>query len=273
MNIPTALWEVLEPKMKERIMKLRSEIRKKKEQEKNMNKARQNSLPLPSQYANKTSMQLVANLCSQLTQNDSEEDTDDDILTQSYCATTCEDEVEVEVEYKAHLEYANSCSSPSKIYAISDGGADACVVGANAYIASHTERYVHLIGCNPMSTKSSRIPIVTAYLKVKNNHGIPVLLKINEAAYNAGSPITLLSEYQIREHGYIVDSVASKHKTSLNTYGTLRIVLSDDIYLPFVDRGGLMGFEILPVEEGDIDEMHPKYDVFELTSAQKWVPA
>ena len=34
-----------------------------------------------------------------------------------------------------------------------------------------------------------------------------------------------------------------------------------------------MGFEILPVEEGDIDEMRPKYDVFELTSAQKWVPA
>ena len=34
-----------------------------------------------------------------------------------------------------------------------------------------------------------------------------------------------------------------------------------------------MGFEILPVEEGDIDEMHPKYDIFELTSPQKWVPA
>ena len=34
-----------------------------------------------------------------------------------------------------------------------------------------------------------------------------------------------------------------------------------------------MGFEILPVEEGDIDEMHPKYDVFELTSAQRWIPA
>ena len=47
LNIPTALWKVLEPKMKERIMELRSEIRKKKEQEKNMAKARQNSLPLP----------------------------------------------------------------------------------------------------------------------------------------------------------------------------------------------------------------------------------
>ena len=67
--------------------------------------------------------------------------------------------------------------------------------------------------------------------------------------------------------------MASKHKTSLNTYGTQRIVLCDDIFLPFVDRGGLMGFEILPVEEGDIDEMHPKYDVFELTSAQRWISA
>ena len=97
MNIPTALWKVLEPKMREKIMKLRSEIRKKKEKEKNMNKTRQNSLPLPSQYANKTSMQLVANLCSQLTQNDSEEDTDDDMLTQSYCATTGINEVVVVV--------------------------------------------------------------------------------------------------------------------------------------------------------------------------------
>jgi len=36
LNIPPALWKVLEPKMKEKIMELRSEIRKKKEQEKNM---------------------------------------------------------------------------------------------------------------------------------------------------------------------------------------------------------------------------------------------
>ena len=58
---------------------------------------------------------------------------------------------------------------------------------------------------------------MTAYLKVKAHNGVPVLLKINEAGYNAGSPITLLSEYQVREHGYIVDSVATKHKTSLDS--------------------------------------------------------
>ena len=34
-----------------------------------------------------------------------------------------------------------------------------------------------------------------------------------------------------------------------------------------------MGFEILPIEDGDIDEVDRKYDIFELTSTQKWIPA
>ena len=83
----------------------------------------------------------------------------------------------------------------------------------------------------------------------------------------------MLSEYQIRENGYIVDSVATKHKTSIDTVETQRIVLNDVIHLPFEDRGGLMGFEILPIENGDIDEVDPKYDIFELTNSQKWIPA
>ena len=52
------------------------------------------------------------------------------------------------------------------------------------------------------------------------NH--PVLLKIHETPYNKNCPITLLSEYQIREYGLIIDSVARKHKTSYGQYGTQR---------------------------------------------------
>ena len=33
------------------------------------------------------------------------------------------------------------------------------------------------------------------------------------------------------------------------------------------------GFEILPIEDGDIDEVDPNYNIFELTSTQKWIPA
>jgi hypothetical protein len=114
---------------------------------------------------------------------------------------------------------------------------------------------------------------VTAYLKVKAHNGIPVLLKINEAVYNEGSPVMLLSEYQIHNHGYVVDLVATKHKSSLNTYGTQSMVLNDLVQVPFEDRGGIMGFEILPIEPGEIDKVDPKLDIFELTCANKWIPA
>jgi hypothetical protein len=135
------------------------------------------------------------------------------------------------------------------------------VLGANAEVVSHTGRYATLVGYDPKHTRSKRIPIVTAYLKIKAHNGIPVLLKINEAVYNEGSPVTLLSEYQIRNYGYVVDSVATKHKSSLRTYGTQRMVLNEVVHLPFEDRGGIMGFEILPIEPGEIDEIDPKLDI------------
>ena len=34
-----------------------------------------------------------------------------------------------------------------------------------------------------------------------------------------------------------------------------------------------MGFEILPIEDGEIDEVDPIYDVFEITGPKRWVPA
>ena len=126
------------------------------------------------------------------------------------------------------------------------------MLGANAEVVAHTGRYATLVGYDPKHTRSNRIPIVTAYVKVKAHNGIPVLLKINEAVYNEGSPVTLLSEYQIRDHGYVVDSVAAKHRSSQTTFGTQRLVLNNLIHIPFEDRGGIMGFEILPILPGKI---------------------
>jgi len=178
-------------------------------------------------------MDLVANLSSQMTLNDSDDDTDDDMMIQRFCITTTP-----KLEYRIHFEYVKSYASSCKIYATSPGGVDACVVGTNAWITGESCCYAHLIGYDPATTKVHRIPIMTAYLKVKARHGIQVRLKINEAAYNTGSPMTLLSEYQVREHGYIVDLVATKHKTSLDLYGTQCIVLNDAVHIPFEDRGG-----------------------------------
>ena len=86
------------------------------------------------------------------------------------------------------------------------------------------------------------------------HNNIPVLLKINEAVYNKGSPITLLSEYQIRENGFVLDSVAEKHMKAPGVPGSQHLVLNDVLHIPFVDRGGIMGFGILPIEEGKMDK-------------------
>jgi hypothetical protein len=80
--------------------------------------------------------------------------------------------------------------------------------------------------------------------------------------------ITLISEYQARNHGTIVDSVSHRHKTISGAYGTQRMMVSPNVYVPFLDRGGLMFFDILPWELGDED----RFETFEITSDQKWTP-
>ncbi len=127
-----------------------------------------------------------------------------------------------------------------------------------------------MVGYDPNTTKSEKVPIVSAYIKAKSSSTgqFPVLLKVNEALYNPHSPITLLSEYQIREYGLVIDSVARKHKSAYGKQGSQCFYLNSWVFIDFKDRGGLMGFEILPIEDGDQD----KYDVITITSPARWAP-
>ncbi len=95
LSIPSALWKEMESELRTNFMKQRDMIRKKREQKDQQTKdqARKSSFrqdPLSAQYANKTSMDLVANACSWLTLYDSDEETDDDIVTQVFHTTTLE---------------------------------------------------------------------------------------------------------------------------------------------------------------------------------------
>ena len=216
----------------------------------------------------------MANTVSQgsVGEESEEEDSEDDEALHGFMARTERDK---DLEIRAHFEYAELYKDSPKIYAISDGGADSCVLGKHAHVIHETGRYATLVGYDPQSTRSKRIPIVTAYLKtIEPNSGFPVLLKINEAPFHSNNPITLISEYQVREYGYVIDSVATKHKKGDNAWGTQRLESSKDIHIPFVDRGGIMGFEILPITKDDFDENgEPLYDVFELTGPKQWTPA
>ena len=118
------------------------------------------------------------------------------------------------LEIHAHLEYSQDPWYQDKIYAISDGGADSCILGEYCKVVEHTGRYANLVGYHPETTKSSKIPIVNGLIKVRSSTtgNYPVFLRINEAPYYKNSPITLLSEYKIRDYGLVIDSVATKHQ-------------------------------------------------------------
>src|SRR6478609_11334304 len=91
-----------------------------------------------------------------------------------------------------HFEYIDHSMFKDNIYAISDGGADSCILGKNAKVLSYTGRNANLVGYDPKTTRTEKVPIVTALIKAisSSTGNIPVLLKVNEAPYNANSPIT-----------------------------------------------------------------------------------
>jgi len=141
----------------------------------------------------------------------------------------------------------------------------------NAKVLSYTGRYANLVGYDPENTKTEKVPIVTALIKVRSSSSMmyPILLKVHEAPYMINSPITLLSEYQIRDYGLVIDSVAKKHQAGPSTNGTQHFQVKKEVHIDFEDRGGLMGFELLPINKDDKDI----YDIIPITSPTRWIPS
>lgn len=216
------------------------------------------------------------NMASALTKRDNKEDSDDEEM-QVTSAFMVRSNIPIDppgeilddaIEVKAHFEYSMHPDFQNKIYAISDGGADSCILGKHAKVLSYIGRFANLVGYDPKTTKTDKVPIVTALIKAKlslmGEH--PVLLKVHESPYNPQSPITVLSEYQVQECGLVIDSVAKKHSSVYGKQGTQCFQLNQSSCIYFEDRGALMCFEIFPIEDDD----EKMYDVINITSPFRW---
>jgi hypothetical protein len=258
LSIPEAIWSELEPMIKDKITEIRAKVREKRKEKE---QAKLKSEKIPNQNPSMKNRESVVNMVSKLTElsmEDADDDTDDDMITssvfmaRSYSVTnhhlpdtnsSHNDDSSQDIVVKAHFEYTLLPEFQSKVYAISDGGADSCILGKMAKVISYTGKYASLVGYDPRTTRKKKVPNVSAYLKVRSSSmsNYPILLKVNEAPINPESPITLLSEYQIREYGLVIDSVARKHKSSHDKQGTQHFYLSQDVYIDFEDRGGTYG--------------------------------
>ena len=160
------------------------------------------------------------------------------------------------------------------LFAISEGGADSCILGRGVYILSQTSQYARLQGYNSADGTSRRIKIASGAIKTVNTENNYVIYVIHEAPHLPESDTTPLSEYQMRDHGTVVDSCARTHILSHNpiTFGTQQIscTLNNVTHCtPLVNYGGTMGLWMLPFEEGDMD----RYPFIEITSSKLWIPS
>jgi len=98
---------------------------------------------------------------------ESDEETDDEVLQVN--GTMAVTGFSGACEMRAHLEYVNAWfgnTKTTRMYAISDSGADATIVGSAAHVINYSGRNAIISGYDPESTKSGQVPIVTALLKV-----------------------------------------------------------------------------------------------------------
>jgi hypothetical protein len=270
LRIPDDIWHVLEPVIKKQIDTIRSKFRTEREVKTTPDTGSKTAGTggNPTQYTNRKEVNPVENVASQakakatsmmqnLTSIHFEIDDDDFLDRRVFAIDTSNDEPAT----------PNNHTRPAtRNYAFSDSGADSCSLGKHCHPVSYTGRHVVLTGYD--EKRSGKTPIITAYIKVMSQLNIPVILQIHEAAYVKDSNVTLISEYQVRENGIAIDSVSKRHKTVNGTFGTQRMILSEHVYVPFVDKGGLLGYEILPWKEGD----EYVYDVFTITNATPWKP-
>jgi hypothetical protein len=75
--------------------------------------------------------------------------------------------------------------------------------------------YANLVGFDK-DAKKKGLPIIAGAIKVKIDDGSFIILKGHQGVYNAGSKTTLISEFQVCDHGLIIDSISTKHMMDLD---------------------------------------------------------
>jgi len=119
-----------------------------------------------------------------------------------------------DVQLMDRMLYSTTTSHP---VAYVDSGADTCIAGNGWIPLSYTNRKANLVGYDARSTKKSGLDICTVATKIVTPNSSPnFILVAHETVYNPGSHVSLISEFQVREHGCVVDSVSRSHRISIH---------------------------------------------------------
>ena len=185
LSIHPDIWKKLDQHMRDKITEIKKQVRNDKAKQAkphnsgnsgpNSSLSKTSNGVLPPQYPSMVNnMQQINSLLALSSQDlhDEEEDTDEEeLLSQLHiCHLKTTIDTPDDVEIRAHFEYSEVYND--KVYAISDGGADSCVLGTHAHVIHYTGRSATLVGYDPTTTRTTKVRIVSAYLKVMSHVGI-----------------------------------------------------------------------------------------------------
>jgi hypothetical protein len=95
---------------------------------------------------------------------------------------------------------------------ILDGGADTCALEKGWEILSiQNSRKANVVGFDHEAAVKKNLPIVIAITAANLPNGQSILLVTHEAIHNETSNRSLFSEFQLREHGILIDFTCNRH--------------------------------------------------------------
>ena len=151
--------------------------------------------------------------------------------------------------HKAHTNYWSMLATSSSDLCIPDGGADSHVGGRTwlplTPLSGPLVKFANVTGFDEHSAKKFGLPIITGVTKTVNEKGDTILLRAKHLIYNATSPHSLLSTYQMRELGIVVDDVTKRHPKDLTTHGTHSITFPKANHvIELATKGALSTFDV-----------------------------
>ena len=167
--------------------------------------------------------------------------------------------------------------------AITDNGADTCVIGKGwSILSTHPTRKANVIGFDKEHAVKKGLSIVGAVTAVDLPDDSTILLRVSEVIHNPTADHSLLSEFQLREYGTTVNSTPKRHG------GEQKIVVhnadGDDVDVPLTLSQCLLHFkhrcptpeelsklEVFPITQDGIPWKPHKFNDDPATEFQKEV--
>ena len=156
----------------------------------------------------------------------------------------------------------NALNFGGETYALDDSGTDTCILSGHQFIKiAETERVADLQAFKDDFVEK-QVPICSGATAIDLPSGETIIAEVHEAPFLEDGGTTLLSTFQMREHGVWVDNVAKRH-------GGNQEICVEDYHIPLEIRNGLLGFQCRKPTSWELENLFH----VSLTSEEVWSPS